>query len=223
MLVTNRTSTSEHLLKVEQECPAAANVRCPRFVIVREKINSESFSELLHLHQMSFPFMVKPIQACGSAESHYLGVVFRVDDLDQFQPPFLVQEFFNHNGVIFKVFVLGDTVEVVSRRSFKNFSPEKDHKSFIFDSQKMKDLLSDGDLDTLQSKPPVESLRLMAATISRRLRMHLFGFDVVTNVADGRHAIVDLNFFPGYVGVDNVHNLLLDLCSQLHSEHLLQS
>lgn len=40
--------------------------------------------------------------------------------MHSFKPPFIVQEFYNHNSTIFKVFVIGDYLYVVKRSSLPN-------------------------------------------------------------------------------------------------------
>lgn len=47
------------------------------------------------------------------------------EGLHDFDPPFVVQEFLNHNNTIFKVFVIGDQYQVVKRKSIPNLP----HKS----------------------------------------------------------------------------------------------
>lgn len=58
--------------------------------------------------------------AGGSSAAHKMGIVFNEKGLHQFTPPFVAQEFYNHNNVIFKVFVIGDTYQVVKRKSLPN-------------------------------------------------------------------------------------------------------
>ena len=41
------------------------------------------------------------------------------------------------------------------------------------------------------------------------LGLTLFGYDIITNIDSGKHAIIDVNYFPDYKGVDSVHARLL--------------
>jgi len=226
--VTDRSHMSLYCQELEKECPPEANVHCPHFVIVDHQLHDEGrvdFAGLLREKEISLPVICKPIQACGSAESHYLGVVFKEEELHQFKPPFLIQEFYNHNGVIFKVFVIGEHISVVPRKSIKNFQSSQGDDDqlpncFIFDSQNMKQLLSEGDLD-VQPLPAQDALKVIAEVIGKKANLSLFGFDIVTNIETQKYAIVDLNFFPGYVGVEGVHSILLDFLSSLYTKHLI--
>lgn len=49
-----------------------------------------------------------------------MGVVFNEAGLHDFEPPFVAQEFYNHNATIFKIFVLGDSIDCIRRKSVPN-------------------------------------------------------------------------------------------------------
>jgi inositol-1,3,4-trisphosphate 5/6-kinase/inositol-tetrakisphosphate 1-kinase len=63
---------------------------------------------------MRGPFIVKPVVACGVSHSHSMALVLQPAALASLQGqlplPALVQEFVNHGGTQFKVYVLGDKV-----------------------------------------------------------------------------------------------------------------
>lgn len=51
-----------------------------------------------------------------------MAIVFNQEGLNAIQPPCVVQNFINHNAVLYKVFVVGESYTVVQRPSLKNFS-----------------------------------------------------------------------------------------------------
>ncbi|KAI8557544.1 hypothetical protein RHMOL_Rhmol04G0018800 [Rhododendron molle] len=55
--------------------------------------------------------------ADGSVKSHKMSLVFHREGLSKLKPPIVLQEFVNHGGVIFKVYVVGDYVKCVKRDS----------------------------------------------------------------------------------------------------------
>lgn len=65
--------------------------------------------------------MVDPAQALGPL-SPQMAIVFNQEGLSAIQPPCVVQNFINHNAVLYKVFVVGESYTVVQRPSLKNFS-----------------------------------------------------------------------------------------------------
>ena len=66
---------------------------------------------------LCFPVIAKPLVADGSAVSHHMWLVFNKSGLENVEPPFLLQEFVNHGGVIFKVYVVDNYVKCCRRKS----------------------------------------------------------------------------------------------------------
>ncbi|GIL42891.1 hypothetical protein Vafri_730 [Volvox africanus] len=56
------------------------------------------------------PYIVKPVVACGTSDSHCMALVMLPEALEGLRIPLpaVVQEFVNHDAVIFKVYVAGD-------------------------------------------------------------------------------------------------------------------
>lgn len=50
-----------------------------------------------------------------------MAIIFSEEDLQDIKPPCVIQSFINHNAVLYKVFVVGDSYTVVERPSLKNF------------------------------------------------------------------------------------------------------
>ncbi len=71
--------------------------------------------------------VVKTVQACGTVASHEMGIVFEEKALHSFTLPLLVQEYYNHDSVVFKVFAAHDSVQVVRRPSLRNVDPSGTH------------------------------------------------------------------------------------------------
>ena len=84
---------------------------------------------------LAFPVICKPLQACGTPESHSMAVVFSSEGFaDLMDPPsagsgspspspkpFLLQQFCDHGGVFYKVYVLDGEVLISTRRSLPDF------------------------------------------------------------------------------------------------------
>lgn len=50
-----------------------------------------------------------------------MAIIFSAEDLKDVKPPCVIQSFINHNAVLYKVFVVGESYTVVERPSLKNF------------------------------------------------------------------------------------------------------
>jgi len=51
-----------------------------------------------------------------------MAIIFNQERLKAVRPPCVIQSFINHNAVLYKVFVVGESYTVVKRPSLKNFS-----------------------------------------------------------------------------------------------------
>ena len=86
---------------------------------------SENLMDLIGEVGLKFPLIAKPVLADGSAESHEMFLVLNKNGLKKLKKPIVMQEFVNHGGVIFKVYVVGEHVKCVKRRSLLDISEEK--------------------------------------------------------------------------------------------------
>nr|TKW04145.1 hypothetical protein SEVIR_7G089900v2 [Setaria viridis] len=64
--------------------------------------------------------------ADGTAKSHKMSLVYHREGLGKLRSPLVLQEFVNHGGVIFKVYIGGGHVTCVKPRSLPDVSPEDD-------------------------------------------------------------------------------------------------
>ena len=103
--------------------------------------------EIAQKAQLSFPLIVKPLTAAGTKASHSMAVVSHPSGLEHIvdRTPCLLQEYVNHDAVLYKIYVLGDFVSVYKRRSLPNLpsyskmitSPQTDAAVVVeFDSQR---------------------------------------------------------------------------------------
>eukprot|EP01095_Lingulamoeba_sp_RSL-Kostka_P010676 TRINITY_DN3889_c0_g1_i1.p1 TRINITY_DN3889_c0_g1~~TRINITY_DN3889_c0_g1_i1.p1 ORF type:complete len:317 (-),score=89.10 TRINITY_DN3889_c0_g1_i1:38-988(-) len=194
-------------------------IKNPKTLVITENERRNNYTELLNEKGINFPVICKPNQACGSLESHEMGVVFNESQIHQFDLPCVIQEFYNHGGVINKVFVCGlDEFSVVKRPSITDITYEENHEPIIFNSQDMSHLMNN---DTENYEIPSDHiLSSIIKLINKKFDLNLFGFDLIQNNITGKYAVVDINFFPGYKGLDNFHEKLLNCLLGVHkSKH----
>jgi hypothetical protein len=103
---------------------------------------------------IEYPLIAKPLSAAGIKSSHHMGIVLARDGLQRLKTPCILQEYANHGGRIFKVYVLGESVWVFARESLPNLPiGETKHISSISPTPPCSNtttLLSD---DTQQQQP----------------------------------------------------------------------
>lgn len=77
----------------------------------------------------------KPIEACGTPASHQLVVVVDIEGLSLVKFPCLIQQYYNHNAKLYKVYVIDKDVMVFERPSLPDLVPNlSEMKSVAFDS-----------------------------------------------------------------------------------------
>ncbi|XP_025775287.1 inositol-tetrakisphosphate 1-kinase [Puma concolor] len=171
---------------------------------------------LLEKNGLAFPFICKTRVAHGT-NSHEMAIVFNQEGLSAIQPPCVVQNFINHNAVLYKVFVVGESYTVVQRPSLKNFSAgTSDRESIFFNSHNVSKPESSSVLTALDKiegvfeRPSDEVIRELSRALRQALGVSLFGIDIIINNQTGQHAVIDINAFPGYEGVSEFFTDLLN-------------
>lgn len=105
---------------------------------------------------------------------------------------------------------MGDHVVNVRRPSLPNFTPDCKHAPVHFNSQAFDNLL--GQPTNYDVPLPSQSvLNEIAACLKATTGLSLFGFDLIRSAATGKYAVIDINFFPGFEGVDGFEDHFLKL------------
>jgi inositol-1,3,4-trisphosphate 5/6-kinase/inositol-tetrakisphosphate 1-kinase len=147
-----------------------------------------------------------------------MGIVLNQTGLESVGIPCLLQEYANHNGILFKVYVLGQDIFVFSRPSLPNLPTEPSDletlKSFVeFDSQRpYPDLAHFGLTQSSASPHAVTKLTALEVTpvvdaLKSAFGLQLFGFDILIS-EDSKLLVVDVNYFPSFKEVSNFPSLL---------------
>ncbi|KAL6979893.1 Inositol-tetrakisphosphate 1-kinase [Sarracenia purpurea var. burkii] len=170
---------------------------------------------------LKFPVIAKPLVADGSAKSHKMSLVFNHDGLNKLKPPIVLQEFVNHGGLIFKVYVVGDYVKCVKRKSLPDVSEEKlgSLEGSLSFSQVSNLTTRERDDDKYYKSmnledaemPPHNLITDIARGLRRATKLHLFNFDVIRDTRIGnRYLVIDINYFPGYAKMPSYEIVLTD-------------
>ncbi|XP_023208847.1 inositol-tetrakisphosphate 1-kinase isoform X1 [Xiphophorus maculatus] len=222
-----------------EKCMQDERICSPPFMVLNTECTPDVL-EQIKLQGLTFPFICKTRVAHGT-NSHEMAIIFSEEDLKDVKPPCVIQSFINHNAVLYKVFVVGDSYTVVERPSLKNFpagpageqrlrSPEAAHihterKAIFFNSHNVSKPESSSDLTSREnvegvSQPPCDDvIRELSRSLRQALGVSLFGIDVIINNQTGQHAVIDINAFPGYEGVPEFFNDLLSHISGVLQSH----
>ncbi|KAG5857673.1 hypothetical protein ANANG_G00021900 [Anguilla anguilla] len=206
---------SYQLIHRIEDCMQDDRICSPPFLVLNSECGPDTL-EQIEEHGLTFPFICKTRVAHGT-NSHEMAIIFSEEDLKDITPPCVIQSFINHNAVLYKVFVVGESYTVVERPSLKNFpAGPADRKAIFFNSHNVSkpesssDLTSRDNVEGVSQPPNDDVIRELSRSLRQALGVSLFGIDVIINNQTGQHAVIDINAFPGYEGVPEFFNDLLN-------------
>ncbi|PWA77682.1 inositol-tetrakisphosphate 1-kinase [Artemisia annua] len=173
------------------------------------------------LRNRDFPVIAKPLVADGSAKSHKMLLIFSSEGFEKLKSPTVLQEFVNHGGVIFKVYVVGKYVKCVKRKSLPDIDEAKlDSLNGSLSFSQVSNMTSDErngdkyykmmDLEDA-AMPPMSLITNIARGLRKAMKLHLFNFDVIRDTKVGnRYLVIDINYFPGYAKMPGYESVLTD-------------
>ncbi|XP_022963555.1 inositol-tetrakisphosphate 1-kinase 1-like [Cucurbita moschata] len=188
--------------------------------------DKEKLSDRRAWEALKFPVIAKPLVADGSAKSHKMALVFNHDALNKVKPPIVLQEFVNHGGVIFKVYVAGQHVKCVKRKSLPDVSEEKsDSVEGLLSFSQVSNLTNHERVDEKYYQmmqlddtemPPLSFVTDIAKGLRHAMKLNLFNFDVMRDSNNrNRYLIVDINYFPGFAKMPGYEKILTDFFSDI--------
>ncbi|KAE8717719.1 Inositol-tetrakisphosphate 1-kinase 1 [Hibiscus syriacus] len=195
-----------------------SNIGVPKQITITEVTNSENLG-------INFPSIAKPLDADGSETSHKMHLVFEKDGLKNLPLPFVLQEFVNHGGVIFKVYVAGKYSRCVKRKSLPDISEEKlvNLQGSLPFSQVSNLTAAGGGAEGCEFEktemPPENLVKELVEGLKEELRLNLFNFDVIRDIKNkDNYMVIDVNYFPGYSKMPDfesvITDFLIDVCSK---------
>uniref|UniRef100_A0A2N9F0X9 inositol-1,3,4-trisphosphate 5/6-kinase n=1 Tax=Fagus sylvatica TaxID=28930 RepID=A0A2N9F0X9_FAGSY len=152
---------------------------------------------------LKLPLVAKPLLVDGSSKSHELFLVYDQFSLAELEPPLVLQEFVNHGGILFKVYIVGETIKVVRRFSLPNLSKRELVKvAGVYPFPRVSSCLAsadDADLDpSIAEHPPRPLLEKLVRELRHRLGLRLFNIDMIREHGTRDiFYVIDINYFPG--------------------------
>ncbi|XP_076883810.1 inositol-tetrakisphosphate 1-kinase 1-like [Bidens hawaiensis] len=162
--------------------------------------------------ELVFPVIAKPLLADGATGAHKMSLVVNHEGLAKLNPPVVLQQFVNHGGVIFKVYVAGDYVKCVKRSSLPDISNETMVKITLESDGLMcfSQISSSVKSDEKPKMPSQEFLVDVANGLRQALGLHLFNFDMIKDDKTDDYLVVDINYFPGFEKLPFYESVMTD-------------
>lgn len=193
-----------------------------RLAVPDQTLVSDSLmlSSLVNASGLKFPMIAKPVAADGSVNSHKMSLVLSKDGLskvDVDDTPVVLQQFVNHGGVIFKVYVAGEYVKCVKRTSLPDISNEMLEKMSLeskgvmsFSQISNSAMVREGGGSGEVEMPGDEFVAEVAKGMRRALGLRLFNFDMIRDENGSGYLVIDINYFPGYEKLDSYETVMTD-------------
>ncbi|XP_039069884.1 inositol-tetrakisphosphate 1-kinase 3 isoform X3 [Hibiscus syriacus] len=194
-------------------------VGVPRQLVIKK--DASSIADAVNKAGLILPLVAKPLVADGSAKSHELSLAYDQYSLEKLEPPLVLQEFVNHGGVLFKVYIVGEAIKVVRRFSLPDVTKRELSKiKGVFRFPRVSCAAAsadDADLDpSVAELPPRPLLERLAKELQRRLGLRLFNLDVIREHGTRDHFfVIDINYFPGYGKMPGYEHIFTDFLLSL--------
>ncbi|KAG2704795.1 hypothetical protein I3760_05G021800 [Carya illinoinensis] len=199
-------------------------VGVPRQLVIKKDPSSIPYE--VNKAGLKLPLVAKPLVLDGSAKSHELFLAYDQFSLAELEPPLVLQEFVNHGGILFKVYIVGEIIKVVRRFSLPNVSKRELEKvAGVFRFPRVSSSAAsadDADLEpSVAEHPPQPLLENLARELRHRLGLRLFNIDMIREHGTRDvFYVIDMNYFPGYGKMPDYEHIFTDfLLSLVQSKH----
>ena len=118
----------QELIEYHPDCP----FRQPKFAIA---FSPDSIRSTIREANLSFPVICKPIEACGTPNSHSMVVALSESGLSLVSCPCVIQEYLDHDGKFCKVYVIDNEVMVFQRNSLPNLSATSEDRTTVSETE----------------------------------------------------------------------------------------
>ncbi|XP_027934355.1 inositol-tetrakisphosphate 1-kinase 3-like isoform X2 [Vigna unguiculata] len=196
-------------------------VSIPRQLVITKEKDPSSIPYEVTKAGMKLPLVAKPLVVDGTAKSHELFLAYDEFSLSDLEPPLVLQEFVNHGGLLFKIYIVGETIKVVRRFSLPNISKRELSKvAGVFRFPRVSCAAAsadDADLDpNIAEHPPRPLLEKLARELRHRLGLHLFNIDMIREYGTKDvFYVIDINYFPGYGKMPDYEHVFTDFLLSL--------
>ena len=206
--LANRSLTLE-LAKQCEFTLGNRSVFLPKYVFLKEG-GIEKMKQKVQDAGIEYPIIAKKlIGKAGLTESHDMRIIFSEDNLKDLKAPCVVQEFLNHGGKMFKVYVIGDKFYTCEKPSVRNFHAS-DKATLFFDSTNItkgeyfpslheKDP-SAVNFETSDEKELLDGrvISMLVKKLRQVLEFNMLGIDIIIDERTKNYAIVDINYSPSF-------------------------
>ncbi|KAJ3427147.1 inositol-tetrakisphosphate 1-kinase [Anaeramoeba flamelloides] len=165
---------------------------------------------------VNYPVICKPVSAGGSSKTHEIYIIGNKEGLNELNYfPYLITPYYSHFQTIYKIFINGDSYVSVPRYSLRNIdSNELDgfKTAKLGKGIQIPENIKPNKEIPLQENLKSKQLNAICEKLKTSLGVEILGVDVIRCEKDQRLSVIDVNYFPGFIGVQSFYR---DLASHL--------
>ncbi|EYU36415.1 hypothetical protein MIMGU_mgv1a009474mg [Erythranthe guttata] len=210
--VYNRQSMLQDVADLNLSDPYGT-VGVPKQLVIEK--DPSSIHRAVNKAGLRLPLVAKPLVA----KSHELSLAYDEFSLQKLEPPLVLQEFINHGGVLFKVYIVGEAIKVVRRFSLPDVSNANYQRVWVYrflECLVLLHLLTKHTRSLCCELPPRPLLERLARELRRRLGLRLFNLDIIREHGSrDRYYVIDINYFPGYGKMPEYEHIFTDFLLSL--------
>ncbi|MFW9770834.1 MAG: RimK family alpha-L-glutamate ligase [Candidatus Heimdallarchaeota archaeon] len=109
-----------------------------------------------------------------------------------------IQEFIESDGIERKIYVVGDKI----------YGIQRENPLYIYLREKPENI--NVEKIPRQEFKITESIRTLARILAKELDVKIFGFDLIRPLSKRKYYLIDLNDFPGFMGIPNIEDAIVE-------------
>ncbi|KAF8728264.1 hypothetical protein HU200_018858 [Digitaria exilis] len=218
-IILHKLTSKEWQQVLEDNLTNRGEVCTPRQLVIMK--DPSSIPDAVAKAGLTLPLVAKPLVVDGTSKSHELSLAYVEASLPLLDPPLVLQEFVNHGGILFKVYIVGETIRVVRRFSLPDVNTyDLGNNDGIFRFPRVScatNNAEDADVDPcIAELPPKPLLEKLGKELRRRLGLRLFNIDMIREHGrKDRYYVIDINYFPGYGKMPGYEHIFTDFLLSL--------
>jgi inositol 1,3,4-trisphosphate 5/6-kinase len=180
----------------------------PKYIIVNSYIDMQLVISYILEKTISLPVIIKPIDA----ESHTMKIITHIDDIQLFEyiNPIIFQEYINHDKQLYKAYVLNNEIFIFKRISLPNIIQNKYNPPIEFNTQSLPLSINTDEIINPQ-------IQKIGHIIQDKIKLSIFGFDVIINSKNNTYLVIDVNYFPSFKELND-----FDMKMRLYIKSIMQ-
>lgn len=156
------------------------------------------------------PLLIKPYDALNKYIAHNIILIKNFDVLkensNKFNYEYIIQPFICHDEIIYKIYYINNKIYITHRYSidgtinndngieyFGRISDKKNNNKIPFEKI---------------VQPCYQDLVMLGNNIIKIFNIYFFGIDIIRDSNNGKYYIIDINHFPSFHGIEDIHIVL---------------